>query len=271
MDNGQIPMTPNEGNMMNNGAMANEMPPVGGAEQPIASSGGINGRPMVQQVNVLPEKKRDVAGLVKTIVIIALSLVAVTFIGLFIWMMVRYNDVQSDVQGQIDKAVATARDEQAEKDEAEFLEREKYPYRVFSGPVDYGQLSFEYPKTWSVYVEKAATTGGDFNAYFNPIQVDAVGKDTINALRVTIFDKSFEDVAAEYQKKMEKKDANLTMETITVNGATANRYAGTIPDTDLSGFIVLFKIRDKAVLMQTDSVVFTDDFNKLIETVTFNA
>ena len=229
-----------------------------------------SGMPMVQQVQAPVEPKKDVAGLIKTIAIIILSLLAVTFIGLFIWMTVQYNDVQTDVDGQISVEVAAAKDEQAQKMEAEFLEREKYPYKTFSGPADYGQLTFEYPKTWSVYVAEAANTGGDFNAYFNPGQVDAVGKDTINALRVIIRDKSFEDVTAEYQKELDRKDSELTVEATTVNGASANRYTGKIPGTDLQGFIVVFKIRDKAVIMQTDSVLFQEDFDKLLGTVTFN-
>jgi len=229
-----------------------------------------SGMPMVQQVQAPVEPKKDVAGLIKTIAIIILSLLAVTFIGLFIWMTVQYNDVQTDVDGQISVAVAAAKDEQAQKMESEFLEREKYPYKTFSGPADYGQLTFEYPKTWSVYVAEAANTGGDFNAYFNPGQVDAVGKDTINALRVTIRDKSFEDVTAEYQRELDRKDSELTVEATTVNGASANRYTGKIPGTDLQGFIVVFKIRDKAVIMQTDSVLFQEDFDKLLGTVTFN-
>lgn len=228
-------------------------------------------RPMVQQINQIKDPKSPHTGLVTTIALILLSLTTVTFIGLFIWMTTQFNSVSEDVQGQIDKAVATAKDEQATKDEAEFLEREKYPYKTFSGPIDYGQLSFEYPKTWSVYVAAAATAGGDFNAYFNPGQVDAVGKDTINALRVTIRDKSFEEVTAEYQKILDRKDSNLTMEAISVNGTSANRYTGTIPNTELSGIIVIFKIRDKAVIMQTDSMSFKDDFNKVIDTIKFNA
>lgn len=228
-------------------------------------------RPMVQQVNVLPKPPKSHTELIKTIVIIVLSLTTVTFIGLFIWMMVQYNDVNDNLQNKINDAVAIAKEEQATKDEAEFLEREKTPYKTFSGPIDYGQLTFEYPKTWSVYVAAAATAGGDFNAYFNPGQVDAVGKDTINALRVTIQNKSFEEVTATYQKELDSKDKNLTMEATTVNGTPANRYTGTIPGTDLSGFIVIFKIRDKTVIMQTDNVLFENDFNRLIETVTFNA
>ena len=251
------------------------MPPVNGAQpiQPVGPGQPAPGMPMVQQVQVPPEAKKDVAGLVKTIVIIMLSLVALTFIGLFIWIMVEYNTVRSDVDGQIDVAVAEAKDEQATKMEAEFLEREKYPYKVFAGPADYGQLTFEYPKTWSVYVAAAATEGGDFNAYFNPGQVDAVGKDTINALRVSIRNESFDKVTEEYQKAMDRKDSGLTMESVTIgkNGdITANRYTGKIPNTELSGFIVTFKIRDKTAILQTDSVLFQADFDKLLGTVIFN-
>ena len=212
-----------------------------------------------------------VVDLVKTIAIIALSLALVTFIGLFVWVLSEYNDLNSDVQGKISVAVAKAKDETAAQKEAEFLYREKQPLRTFVGPEDYGQLTFQYPKTWSVYVADPATNGGDFNAYFNPVQVDTVAKDTINALRVSIVNKAFDVVAAEYQKAMEKKDSNLTMESVTVNGFSANRYTGTIPNTDLSGYIIIFKIRDKTAIVQTDSVLFADDYNKLIETIKFNA
>lgn len=245
-----------------------QMPPMQNS-QPVAQ----NGMPMVQQVQVAPTPAKDNSGLIKIIAIIVVSLIAVTFIGLFIWMTLQYNEVKSDVDGQIEVAVAEAKDEQAAKMEAEFLEREKYPYNTFSGPTDYGQLTFEYPKTWSVYIEKSAIEGGDFNAYLNPIQVDTVDEETINALRVTIRDEEMSKVTEEYQRKMNQKDSNLTMESVTIgaNGnITANRYTGTIPDTDLNGFIVIFKIRDKTAILQTDSVSFKDEFDKLLGTVTFN-
>jgi hypothetical protein len=232
-----------------------------------------NGMPMVQQVQLPPKPTKDTAGLVKTIVIVILSLVAVTFIGLFIWMLLERNEAQTDINTKIQVAEAAARDEQSQKMEAEFLEREKYPYKTFSGPADYGQLTFEYPKTWSLYIEKAATTGGDFNAYFNPIQVDAVSEETINALRVTIRDESMDEVTEEYQKAIDRKNSNLTIESVTIGknaNITANKYTGTIPNTSLSGYIITFKIRDKTAILQTDSVLFKEDFEKLLGTVTFN-
>ena len=268
MDNSQIPQTPQmPPTQPVQPAMGQTMPPNGQYQT------GSNGMPMVQQVQVTPQQKKDFSGLIKTIVIIVVSLIAVTFIGLFIWMVGEKNEAQTDLDGKISVAVAAAKDEQSQKMEAEFLEREKYQYKVFSGPVDYGQLTFEYPKTWSVYVAAAADKGGDFNAYFNPIQVNAVGKDTINALRVTIRDKSIDEVTADFDKEMKKKDSNLSMQAIKIGkdgDIPANKYTGTIPDTDLSGYIVTFKIRDKTAIMQTDSTLFEGEYDKLLGTVVFN-
>lgn len=234
--------------------------------QPTTVSGS-----MVQPAQPPVVIKKDNSGLIKTIVIIIVSLIALTFIVLFVWILVKYNDVSEDVEGQIAVAVAAAEEEKAMELEAEFAEREKAPYRDFAGPVDYGQLSFKYPKTWSLYIAKDAANGGDYEAYFAPIEVYAPSKTTINALRLTIRDKDFAAVAEEYQKAMERKDANLSMETTTVAGVTANRYTGKIPNTDLIGIIVIFKIRDKTAVLQVDSVLFESDFDRLLSTVKFNA
>lgn len=255
--NGTAPMMPN--GMAPNGTAPTDPTP--------------NGMPMVQQVNVIPPQKKDYSGLIKTIVIIAVSLIAVTFIGLFIWMSGEKEEAETNLNEKIASAVAVAKDELTTKLNKDFMEKEKYPYSTFSGPENYGLLTFEYPKTWSVYVAESAVDGGDFNAYFNPIQVDAVGKDTLNALRVTIRNESFEKVSAEYDKAMAKKDSNLTMTTTKIgrNGdVDANRYTGTIPDTELQGIIVTFTIRDKTVIMQTDTVMLQEEFDKLLGTVIFN-
>ena len=242
--------------------------------QPIQPAQGYQtnagGTSIVNSTSVVQPPKGN-SSLIKTIVIIVLSLVSVAFVGLFIWMFMQYSEVKEDIDGQIDVAVREAVDKKAMEMEAEFAEREKEPYRDFAGPADYGQLSFKYPKTWSVYVAADAANGGNYEAYFNPIEVYAVSKDTINALRLTIRNKSFEEVAAEYQKVMERNGSNLTVESVEINGITMNRYRGTIPNTDLNGVIVIFKIRDKTAVMQTDSESFVEDFNKLLQTVTFNA
>lgn len=234
-------------------------------------STGPNGMPMVQQVQAPASNKSNHSSLIMTLIIIVLALLSLSFIGLFIWKQIELTDAETSIQEQIDIAVAAAKDEQATKLEAIFLEREKYPFKSFSGPVDYGQLSFEYPRTWSVYVANPATNGGSFEAYFNPNQVEAVSNNTINALRVTIQNKNYEDVVAQYQRSVDSKEHSLDVQVITVNDATANRYTGTIPGTEFQGIIVIFKIRDKTATLQTDSMLFEADFNKLLETISFNA
>lgn len=265
--------------MDNNGQMPPVQPLAGGQSVPgqtIVSGGasgvtsGVGGVTM-QSAPVVSVSKHNTNSLAKTIAIIILSLVALTFIGLFIWVMLEYNSINEDQEMREEAAVLDAVTESKLQMEAEFAEREKDPNRDFAGPVDYGQLSFKYPKTWSVYVAKNAVNGGDYEAYFNPIIVEEVSKDTINALRLTIRDTSFENVAAEYQRIMDKKDSGLSMKMVEVNGITMNRYTGKIPNTDLNGIIVIFKIRDKTAVLQTDAMVFEADFDNLLNTVTFNA
>lgn len=268
MNNEQFPL-PNQVPTQGAGSQAQTMmAPMQMAGAPTQT---VAGQPVVSGSTQTVEPKRDTAGLVKTVALVIVSLIAVTFVGLFIWMTVQYNDVSEDVGSQIDAAVATAVYEQAVKLEEDFAEREKEPYRTFTGPADYGQLSFKYPKTWSVYVAADASKGGDYQAFFNPIEVETVSKDTINALRLTIMNTAFESVAESYQRAMERQDSGLSMNVITVAGVSANLYTGKIPETDLSGYIVIFKIRDKTAIMQTDSVLFWEDFEKILASVTFNA
>lgn len=245
-------------------------------QMPEVQTNPVTGAPMMQSSissEPIPYRK-DASSLVKTILIIVLSLVSITFIGLFIWMFIQFSTAREDVDGQIADAVMIAVDENTTKLETEFAEREKYPLKTFAGPADYGALTFDYPKTWSVYVARDASNGGDFEAYFNPMEVKEVSNDEIYSLRLAVRDRAFDDVVGEYQRALEGPEAQLTLNSVMIgkdNNINANRYAGKIPGTEHNGFIVIFKIRDKTVIMQTDSVLFEKDFNALISSVRFNA
>lgn len=301
MDNNQIPQMPLNGMPgvnpgMTSGAMngmaqmpmdatmqaqmmQNSMNGVPGAQMNMTNMANMTGatvspmNPNLPQATIAGSEKKDPTGLIKTLTIIGLALLVVTFVGLFIWKQMQYTEAREDVDGQIAVAVQDAEAELTEKLEAEFAEREKYPYLSFTGPADYGQLTFKYPRTWSVYVAQDASKGGDFQAYFNPVQVNTVSSGTINALRVTIKDQDFDQVAATYQRYIQDDRYDFSLQSITVGGTTANLYTGQLPNTDeLSGYLVIFKIRDKTAMLQTDSVLFHDDFfNVVIDSITFNA
>lgn len=258
-----------------NGGMNSPMP---GAPMQPGMQPGMPGQSIASGAgNVpapIPETGRGSSGLLKTVTIIILSLALVTFVGLFVWMFVRYNEASTDLEGKLEVARTEAANAQEEKDYEAYQEEAKNPYQSFTGPTDYGSLSFQYPKTWSLYVADDASDGRDYRAFFNPGQVDKIDEQTtIHALRVTIKDESYDDVVKSYQTYVERQEKGLSAKSVQigVDGAiTANLYTGTLPDTeDLTGHIIVFKIRDKAVIMQTDSLLFEGEFDKILSTVTF--
>ena len=214
-------------------------------------------------------KAKNRIDLMKTVGLIVVSLLAVLFIGLFIWMWVKWNDASTNVKGKVDVAVAEAKNELQAKLESEFDEKEKYPYKVFTGPTDLGELSFEYPKTWSLYVQSSANRGGDYAAYLNPGQVNVVQDDTVMALRVSIKGTLFDQAISDFAEKVRSGD--MTLSTTVVNGNNVNVYTGKM-DNEYQGIICVFKLRDKTVMLQTDSTsVFSDDFYRILKTVKFNS
>ena len=234
--------------------------------QQVAS--GQNPVPTAKLVPVASQKNET-----KTTIFMVLSiiggLIAVTFIGLFIWMYSNWSEAQTDVDSKINTAVAKAVNEKAEEMENQFVEREKTPYRIFTGPADYGELTLEYPKTWSVYEAKSATNGGDFEAYFNPDRVYVVGSGTINALRVIIKDQAYDSFISQYEERV--KNGKMSVAVRPVGGENANVYTGQLPgSSDFQGIAAVFKIRDKAAVIQTDAMLFEDDYYKILDSVKFN-
>ncbi|MDB5167467.1 MAG: exported protein of unknown function [Candidatus Saccharibacteria bacterium] len=205
----------------------------------------------------------------KTIIIVVLAVVLAGFVGLAIWALVNYNEQKTNVQGKVDDAVAIAKKTQADNDEVKFAARDKEPNREFVGPDDYGALSFNYPKTWSVYINKDAnTSGGTYEAYLNPVSVPAVSTTQQYALRVTIEQQDYNTVITSYNTLV-KTGALHSSAVVAANGADGTRLDGNFTK-DIRGAAVIFKIRDKTVTLRTDANTFLPDFNALIATIKFN-
>lgn len=239
---------------------------VSGQPAPAANVPVNSAAPQSPVAPVLKRSKTANRNLIETILLISISLLAVTFIGLFIWKYLEWDAIKTDVDGQVEAAVAMAVAENTTKLEAEFTEREKYPYKTFTGPADYGSLSFEYPKTWNLYISRDASSGGDFEAYLNPGEVQPVSATTINALRVIIRDTAFDSIVRTYDSSVQS--GRLSVITRNVGSAVANVYTGEL-GTDIHGIVAAFKLRDKTVLLQTDAMLFADEYYKLLDSVTF--
>lgn len=201
------------------------------------------------------------------VVAIGFILVAIAVAAFAGWSYVNYMDQKTNVDSKIESAVTLARKEQADLDEAKFMDREKQPNREFVGPDDFGRVTFDYPKTWSIYVSKDAQKGGEYEAYLNPILVPPVSSSQLYALRVTIKSADYDSVVTSFSPLV--KSGKLTSGTVTADGSTGTRFDGNF-SKDLRGSLVMFKIRDKVLTIRTDANTFASDFSAIIGSIKFN-
>lgn len=234
--------------------------------QPVPQPTYAPGQPAVAPASnfIVPPRKPSKVWLILAIVFIVLTLAAA---GVAVWAYINYLDQKNNVDSKVSTAVTTAVKAQADKDAAAFLEKEKQPNRQFVGPDDYGRVSFDYPKTWSVYVAQDASRGGTYEAYFNPVLVPAVSQVQQYSLRVTIENRDYDQSVEMYKDLVAR--GSLKSTAVSADELSGTRFDGSFTQ-DIVGSAVLFKIRDKTVTIRTDAQVFAGDFDALIKTITFN-
>lgn len=202
--------------------------------------------------------------MIMSIVLIVLTL---SLGGFAIWSFVNYTNQKTNVDTKISAAVAVATKKQADADEVKFAQRDKQPNRQFVGPDDYGRVTFDYPKTWSVYINKDVTSGGTYEAYFNPIAVPPVSSIQQFAARLVIQQQDYNSAVSNFDSLV--KSGALKSSSVSANGVTGVRLDGNFNE-DIRGSEVIFKIRDKVLTIRTDANTFLTDFNALIATIKFN-
>lgn len=215
--------------------------------------------------NLNPGKRFISGAMVASIV---LGLLALVFGSVMIWALVNYNDQKNNVDQKIVAAQAVAKSAQKSDDQKAFGEAEKNPLAEFVGPIDLGRVDFKYPKTWSVYIASDGTKGSVYQAYLNPGSVPPVAAGVNKfALEVSILNQPYDQVLQQYTGLV--KQGTLRSSAIVANGFNGQRFDGNFTK-DVQGSAVVFKIRDKTLVLKTDSTTFTPDFDgKIIKTLSF--
>lgn len=200
---------------------------------------------------------------------IIFGLLALVFGSVMIWALVNYNDQKNNVDQKIIAAQEVAKKEQQAKDQEAFDEKEKNPLAEFVGPTDLGRANFKYPKTWSVYVASDGSKNTGYQAYLHPGVVPPTNANQNKfALQVAIVTQSYDQVLQQYSGPV--KQGDLRSSAITANGFNGQRFDGKFSN-DVNGSAVVFKIRDKTLIIKTDSKTFKPDFDgKIIKTLSFD-
>jgi len=198
---------------------------------------------------------------------------AVLAVGLgigFSWSYLQMLDHRDKADQRVATAVEEAKNKQKQADQKQFDEDYKKPNNIFTSPVNYGSVSFEYPKTWSVYVDKDGNAGSEYAAYLNPVTVPQVNNTTPYALRVVIVNQKIDQVLKVYESRVKKGD--LVSSTVNLADASEDAYStygkGTRLDGQfdktINGAAVFFDIRGRTLKVFTDSKNFINDFNNTV-------
>jgi hypothetical protein len=179
------------------------------------------------------------------------------------WAFAGRQDYKNNVDSKISDAVVVAVQEAETAKEAEFVEQEKLPTRTYKGSATYGSLTFDYPKTWSVYAEEA-TSGVVLDLFAFPLVVPGVTPTTLYALRVEITSTTYDTELKRYERDIQTGTVTSTAyRAEKVPDVLGVRLDGAI-EREVQGSMVMFPLRDRTIKIYTEIPEFANDFNSII-------
>jgi hypothetical protein len=156
-----------------------------------------------------------------------------------------------------EQRVSTAKD-------AEFVEAEKRPTKPYKGPATFGSIEFQYPKTWSAFMDESGEGNTPVNGYLHPDFVPGLDSGTAFALRVEVEQRGYDAVLKQFDQKVRAGKVTVTpYRAELVPEVLGARVEGEI-NQGQKDVMVLIPLRDKTIKISTESEVFYKDFNEII-------
>ena len=196
------------------------------------------------------------------IVVLTLSLIALAVVTLQVFN--QKEDYKLNTDQKVSVAVEAAKQETEKVKEAEFLEREKSPNKVYKGPAALGSLSITYPKSWAAAVDETGAGGSPINGYFHPSFVPGASSGTAFALRIQVLEQAYDQVLRQYDAKAKQGKVRVSAyKAPKVPAILGSRVDGEI-EKGLDGSVILLPLRDKTIKLSTESQSFMKDFNNIV-------
>lgn len=206
----------------------------------------------------LNENGSLVAPLVITIVLLLGSL------GFAGWAYVGRQDFKDNVDKKIDAAVVVARQEEATQKDTEFTEKEKSPFKTYTGPVTFGSIAIIYPKTWSSHVIENSKNAAPIAGFFHPDYVPDVAGATAFAFRLEVVNTPYDQVLKTFDATVKTGKTKVSAyRAPKVESVLGSRIEGEL-SAKKEGEMVLLPLRDKTIKLWTEGSEFRSDFTSII-------
>jgi hypothetical protein len=137
---------------------------------------------MTPQTDYSQLPHRSHKALIADFILLPLLIASIVF---GVWAYGGYQDYKNNSDQKAAAAVQVAKTQQAAELQKQFDEQFKSPFKVFKGSPTYGSVTFNYPKTWSGYVD-SSNDSAPINGYFHPGEVPGTQQEVAYALRVEL-------------------------------------------------------------------------------------
>ena len=199
------------------------------------------------------------------VLLLPLIIVGVFFLGAAgfgIWAFTSRSDYKNNSDQKAAVAAASARDQQKTVDKAQYEEESKKPYDTYIGPAAYGNITVNYPKTWSAYVIETERSSTPLTSYFQPKFVPSVTSLNSNfALRVELSSTTYQSVLDQFKSFLD--GGKVTMQPYTlakVPSVVGTRVEGQITPRK-QGTMVVLPLRNMTLKIWTESNDFKGDLD----------
>lgn len=207
-------------------------------------------------------KKHTSLGLIIALVLFVLLFLGAAGFGF--WAFNERGKFKNDTDKIVAQEVALAEQKVSTAKDAEFVEAEKQPNKVYKGPATFGSIELAYPKTWSAFITETGQGGTPIDGYLHPDFVPGVQSGTQFALRVEVIQKSYDVEMKQFDSKVKAGKVTVTpFRAELVPEVLGARVEGEV-NQGQKNVMVLFPIRDKTLKISTESETFYGDFNTII-------
>lgn len=183
-------------------------------------------------------------------------------LGFGFWAFAERGHYKDESDQEVAQAVQKAIEDTQKTEATKYAEEAKKPYDVYIGPAAFGNITINYPKTWSSYVIENERGGNPVNGYFQPKTVPNVTDiDQTFALRVELVQTSYDVVLNGFRSSVTKGDVTVAPFTLAkVPSVVGSRVEGQITPRK-QGTMVILPLRNMTLKVWTESNDFKADFD----------
>jgi hypothetical protein len=187
-------------------------------------------------------------------------------LGFGFWAFAGRSDYKNNSDQKVSAAVQEAIGTQKALDAKQAAQDAKKPYDTFIGSAAYGNVTINYPRTWSGYVvQNDRNTSKPISGYFQPsIVPDVNSSQSTYALRVELVQQSYDNVISSFASSLKEGKVTLEPYKLTkVPSVVGSRIEGQINSTK-QGVMIALPLRNMTLKVWTESNDFKADLDTAI-------